>query len=56
MISADDGGKAMKEAVLRERLLRDELSALQSFSGVDFIPNKTKVHFLLQICFLRFFL
>lgn len=42
------GGDAneLQQSLLQEQILKEEIMALQSFSGVDFIPGKTKVRLL----------
>lgn len=41
----DSDGNLERTYALREETLKEELLALQSFSGVDYVPGKTKVYF-----------
>ena len=49
--SAEDVNE-LQQSTLRVQILEDDIMALQSFSGVDFIPGKTKVHYLTIIFYL----
>ena len=51
IISVDTAGPALKEAAAREYSLKEQYSALQSFAGIDFIPNRTKVRTVLVVHF-----